>query len=220
MEGTNPKGKRNMTKLKKRRIGIFGGSFDPIHVGHLMLAQTALELYELERVFFLPARPSPSKCHRAMTEAWTRFRMVEIATEDNPRFEVSNLELDQPESSYTIDTIRILKKQYPGAEIYFIAGADIIMQIEAWMTFEELLREVIFLAAYRPSHSRAQLESQVQQLNLHYGGDIRLMEFPSIHLSSSYIREIIMRGGSARYLVPDCVLQYIKDKGIYRESRG
>ncbi|NLY35887.1 MAG: nicotinate (nicotinamide) nucleotide adenylyltransferase [Tissierellia bacterium] len=204
-----------MEKLTRKRIGIFGGSFDPIHVGHLMLAQAALEFCQLERIFFLPAKPGPFKRHLPMTDAKTRLRMVEIAIQDNPKFEVSELEMSQSESSYSIDTIEALKKQYPGAEIYFIIGADIITQIEGWMTFEELLREVIFLVAYRPSHSPRELESQVQRLKAQYPGDIRLMDFPDIDLSSSYIRRLILSGASARYLVPDPVLEYIKKMGIY-----
>lgn len=205
--------------MAKKRVGIFGGSFDPIHVGHLMLAQAALDRFQLDRVFFMPAKLSPFKRQLTMTDAETRYKMVELATEDNPGFEVSDLELNRPEPSYTIDTIRILKDRYPGVEIYFIAGADSVMQLEGWMTFEELLQEVIFLAAYRPSHPRAQLEAEVLRLNSTYNADIRLIDFPDVDVSSSYIRESILRGGSVRYLVTDCVREYIEQHGVYRENQ-
>lgn len=203
-----------------KRLGILGGSFDPIHMGHLILAQAALEAYQLDSVIFLPARLNPYKDQSTMTDAKTRFRMVEIATEDNPRFEVSDLELARPERSYTIDTIGLLKERYLGVEIYFILGADVIMQIEGWMTFKALLKEVVFLVAYRPSHTRAQVEAELLRLNTKYQGDIRLVDFPYIDLSSSYIRETIMRGGSARYLLPDGVAKYIKDMGIYKKNQA
>ena len=205
--------------MSPKRIGIFGGSFDPIHVGHLMLAQAALERFQLDKVLFMPAKLSPFKQKLTMTKAETRCFMVELAIQGNQGFEVSDLELNRPEPSYTIDTIRILKQQYPGVKIYFIAGADSIMELEGWMTFEELLQEVVFLAAYRPSHTRAQLESEVMRLNKKYQADIRLVDFPDIDISSSYIRETIMRGGSARYLVPDKVLEFIHNEGVYRDRQ-
>lgn len=205
--------------MTQARIGIFGGSFDPIHVGHLMLAQAALERFQLDKVLFMPAKLSPFKQKLTMTKAETRCFMVELAIQGNQGFEVSDLELNRPEPSYTIDTIRILKQQYPGVKIYFIAGADSIMELEGWMTFEELLQEVVFLAAYRPSHTRAQLESEVMRLNKKYQADIRLVDFPDIDISSSYIRETIMRGGSARYLVPDKVLEVIHNEGVYRDRQ-
>lgn len=206
--------------MAPKRIGIFGGSFDPIHVGHLMLAQAALERFALESVFFMPAKLSPFKRQITMTDAETRLRMVEIAIQDNPGFEVSDLELHRPEPSYTIDTIRILKDRYPGVEIYFIAGADSVMQLEGWMTFEELLHEVIFLAAYRPSHSRAQLEAEVLRLNSRYQADIRLIDFPDVDVSSSYIRETIRTGGSARYLLTEPVRRFIEEFGVYCDHRS
>ena len=205
--------------MTQARIGIFGGSFDPIHVGHLMLAQAALERFQLDKVLFMPAKLSPFKQKLTMTKAETRCFMVELAIQGNQGLEVSDLELNRPEPSYTIDTIRILKQQYPGVKIYFIAGADSIMELEGWMTFEELLQEVVFLAAYRPSHTRAQLESEVMRLNKKYQADIRLVDFPDIDISSSYIRETIMRGGSARYLVPDKVLEFIHNEGVYRDRQ-
>lgn len=205
--------------MKQPRIGIFGGSFDPIHVGHLMLAQSALERYQLDKVLFMPAKLSPFKQKLTMTKAETRYHMVELAVSDNPDFLVSDLELNRPEPSYTIDTIRILKQQYPGVKIFFIAGADSIMELEGWMTFEELLKEVVFLAAYRPSHTRAQLETEVLRLNTQYEADIRLVDFPDVDVSSSYIRETIMRGGSGRYLVPQNVLEYIRTRGVYRDRQ-
>lgn len=205
--------------MTQARIGIFGGSFDPIHVGHLMLAQAALERFQLDKVLFMPAKLSPFKQKLTMTKAETRCFMVELAIQGNQGFEVSDLELNRPEPSYTIDTIRILKQQYPGVKIYFIAGADSIMELEGWMTFEELLQEVVFLAAYRPSHTRAQLELEVMRLNKKYQADIRLVDFPDIDISSSYIRETIMRGGSARYLVPDKVLEFIHNEGVYRDRQ-
>ncbi len=205
--------------MTQARIGIFGGSFDPIHVGHLMLAQAALERFQLDKVLFMPAKLSPFKQKLTMTKAETRCFMVELAIQGNQGFEVSDLELNRPKPCYTIDTIRILKQQYPGVKIYFIAGADSIMELEGWMTFEELLQEVVFLAAYRPSHTRAQLESEVMRLNKKYQADIRLVDFPDIDISSSYIRETIMRGGSARYLVPDKVLEFIHNEGVYRDRQ-
>ena len=205
--------------MSNTRIGIFGGSFDPIHVGHLMLAQAALERFRLDKVLFMPAKLSPFKQKLTMTKAETRYHMVELAVADNPSFGVSDLELNRPEPSYTIDTVRILKDEYPGVKIFFIAGADSVMELEGWMTFEELLREVTFLAAYRPSHTRAQLETEVLRLNTKYEADIRLIDFPDVDVSSSYIRETIMRGGSGKYLVPDTVLQYINQEGVYRDRQ-
>lgn len=205
--------------MAKKRIGILGGSFDPIHVGHLILGQRALDAYDLDEVIYMPARLSPFKQQKTKISAQDRLNMTELAVRDNARFSASDLEMQRPEPSYTIDTIHLLKKLHPGVEIYFIAGSDSIFQLEKWMTFEELLKEVIFIGAHRSMHSQEELHAETARLNRLYQADVRVLDFPFVDISSTYIREQLAAGHSIRYLVTDPVLHYIKEKGLYLEEK-
>lgn len=205
--------------MAKKRIGVLGGSFDPIHVGHLILGQRALDAFELDEVIYMPARLSPFKQLKTKISGQDRLKMAELAVADNAQFSVSDLEMHRPEPSYTIDTIHLLKERYPGVEIYFIAGSDSIFQLEKWMTFEALLKEVIFVGAHRSMHTTKELEDEIVRLNDLYQADVRLLDFPFVDISSTYIREQLLAGHSIRYLVTDPVITYIKEKGLYLEEK-
>jgi len=199
------------------KIGIMGGTFNPIHIGHLVCAEEALNNYSLEQVIFMPTGRHPwSKPAAAEIGAEFRFLMTEIATSDNPRFVVSRYELDRPQPSYTVDTIRHFREEMPEAELFFITGADAVLEILEWKDPEELLSMATLIAATRPGYSLDRLSSEV-------GGflkqnRVKIMEIPSIGISSSLIRERVAKGMSIRYLVPEGVLGFIVKERLYRQA--
>lgn len=202
------------------RIGVLGGSFDPIHVGHLLLAEQARSEFNLDKVIFMPAKLPPHKLEKTMTDVSDRYEMTRIAIKDNESFTISDLELKREGTSYTVDTITELKRIYPEAHIFFIAGADSIFQLETWMTFEELLKMVTFLGAIRPGYDPSDLYKKVEHLNLTYQADVRAVSFPMIDISSTIVRNLLLEGKSVRYLIKDEVLAYIEEKGLYEEKRN
>lgn len=200
------------------RIGVLGGSFDPIHVGHLILAEQARSEFKLDKVVFMPAKLPPHKLDKSLTHVDERFEMTRIAIHDHDDFMISDLELRREGTSYTVDTIYQLKALFPEAAIFFIAGADSIFQLETWMTFKELLQMVTFLGAVRPGHSKDEFTKKVSELNEKYHADVRAIEFPMIDISSTIIREKLYTGQSVRYLLHEDVLTYIKERGLYEDK--
>ena len=198
------------------KIGLIGGSFDPIHYGHLLIAEEVREEYDLQKVFFMPAKIPPHKRGRQISPADKRYEMVRLCTERNDKFDVSDLELKREGVSYTIDTILKLKEIYgPGTEIYFISGADTIFNLETWMTVDRLLKEVVFVGTVRPGFDKDALQREAERLSAKYDGDVRILEIPLLEISSTMIRERIREGRSARYLLPGNVLRYIKENNLY-----
>jgi len=199
------------------KLGIMGGTFNPIHVGHLVCAEEALSRHGLERVIFMPTGRHPwSKPAGGDASGEARLRMTEIATEDNPGFDVSRYEMDRPEPSYTVDTIRHFREEMPGAELFFITGADAILEILEWKDPEELLEMATLIAATRPGYPLDRLSVEIDRF---LGkGRIIVMDIPYIGISSSMIRERAVQGMSIRYLVPDGVRDYIEKEGLYRQA--
>jgi nicotinate-nucleotide adenylyltransferase len=185
-----------------------GGTFDPIHHGHLVAASEVATAFDLDEVVFVPTGQPWQKDARAVTPAEQRYLMTVIATASNPRFTVSRVDVDRPGPSYTIDTLRDLHAQYPDAVLYFITGADALAQILSWKDAEELFELAQFVGVTRPDHelSGAGLPE----------GRVSLMQVPAMAISSTDCRDRVRHGEPVWYLVPDGVVQFIAKYGLYR----
>ena len=196
------------------RLGIMGGTFDPIHYGHLVTAEAARTAFNLETVLFMPNRLPPHKKDYQVSEAKHRYLMAVLATITNKHFEVSRIELDREGLSYTIDTLRALRAIYgSGAEIHFISGADAILDLLGWKDVDDLLALCYFIAATRPGY---ELSEQLQQLQEKYPNRVFRVEVPALAISSTDIRQRVRRGKSIKYLLPESVEYYIYKHNLYR----
>ncbi len=200
---------------KEYRLGIMGGTFDPIHYGHLVAAEGARHALDLEKVIFVPAGRPPHKPDYIITEPWARYTMTCLAVASNPFFEASTLEVDRPGPSYTIDTIRALTRLYPEAQIYFITGADALLEILTWKDFEVLLTICRFVAATRPGYRFSELLSKLNQLPGSLKQNILCMEVPALAISSTDIRQRIREGRPIKYLLPESVEEYVFKNNLY-----
>ena len=203
-------------KAVTRRIGIMGGPFDPIHVGHLMTAEAVRDEFGLDKVLFIPAAVPPHKLDQQVTDARHRYLMTVLATTSNPHFDVSSIEMDRPGPSYTIDTIYELRRQYgENTDLFFITGADAIAEIPTWDRIEELLGLCQFIAATRPGFL-----PNVDNIKEYFGelGSARIhrLETPELEISSTNIRDRLKRGFSIKYIVPPGVEDYIYKEGLYK----
>ena len=191
-----------------QRVGIMGGTFDPIHHGHLVAASEVAALFELDEVIFVPTGEPWQKSERRVSPAEHRYLMTVIATASNPRFWVSRVDIDRPGPTYTIDTIRDIGRQRPGAELFFITGADALGQILSWKDAEDTLRGAHFVGVTRPGYelSDAHLPSD----------SVTLLDVPAMAISSSDCRDRVAGGQPVWYLVPDGVVQYINKHRLYR----
>jgi nicotinate-nucleotide adenylyltransferase len=196
-----------------RRIGVMGGTFDPIHLGHLVAAEEARWQFELDRVVFVPAG-QPWQKPVGVTPAEDRYQMTAIATASNPAFTVSRLEIDHPGPTYTVDTLhRLRDSQADGTRLYFITGADAVLQILTWKQPDQVLAQAEFIAATRPGFDLDRLVSQVPGA----ADRVHRMEIPALAISASDIRARVARGAPIQYLVPDGVARYIHKHGLYRD---
>jgi nicotinate-nucleotide adenylyltransferase len=202
------------------RLGVMGGTFDPIHHGHLVTAEEAVHQFDLDRAMFIPsARPPHKKGVRSSSPA-DRLRMVELAIEGNERLAASTLEIERTGLSYTVDTLRELHRQYGSdAMLFFITGADAILEILTWKEPENVLSESVFIAATRPGYPLQKLQDALPALNSRGEpamASIRVMEVPALAISSTDIRERVRSGRPFRYMVPEAVWSYICEKGLYK----
>lgn len=203
-----------MTNTKSpevQRIGVMGGTFDPIHLGHLMIAEAVWNEYRLDKILFIPSANPPHKSN-VLTSAKHRFNMALLATCSNPHFEVSSIEMERQGPSYTIDTIKELKQIYGDkAELYFIIGADSIKELPTWHNIDELLTLCHFVATRRPGY-----EPDLKLVEEDYkDADIRVLETPELEISSTDIRRRIKKGYSIQYITTEQVQQYIRKEGLY-----
>lgn len=199
------------------KIGLMGGTFDPIHIGHLFLAEEVANLYALDKIIFLPSGHGPHKDVNRVSDPHIRYEMVEKAIQDHPLFVVSDIETQRTGLSFTIDTIRHFKDLYPEDQLFFITGADAILTIETWREFESLLSACTFVAATRPSIRSKALIEAVKALNQKYHASIQLMDMPQLEISSSDIRKRVRMGRTVRYLVPEVVREMIRCRGLYED---
>lgn len=201
-----------------RRIGILGGTFNPIHMGHLMLAEWALDAAELDQVWVVPTGMSYKKDIRQIAPAEDRLRMTQLAVEGNTRFRCMDAEVRRQDRTYSYETLELFCGQYPEDEFFFILGADCLSDMETWKYPERIFRCCTVIAAVRDGASMDELEDKRQSLEHKFKGRIRLLPFLRMSLSSTEIRQRIRSRQSIRYLVPDNVLSYIEEKGLYREE--
>ncbi|GEB94712.1 nicotinate-nucleotide adenylyltransferase [Microbacterium lacticum] len=197
-----------MVSARAPRIGVMGGTFDPIHHGHLVAASEVAQSFDLDEVVFVPTGMPWQKTK--VTEAEHRYLMTVIATASNPRFTVSRVDIDRDGPTYTIDTLRDLKAARPDAELFFITGADAIAQILGWRNHDELWELAHFVAVSRPGHvlSTEGLPSE----------DVSQLEVPALAISSTDCRARVREGNPVWYLVPDGVVQYIAKHHLYRSE--
>lgn len=197
------------------KIGIFGGSFDPVHTGHLILADQLREAAGLDKVIFVPAYRSPFKAGLVAADEKPRLEMLRLATEDCPYFEVSDVELGKAAPSYTIDTLEYFAEKFENDEISFIIGADAFLDVDKWHRADELLGRFKFIAGCRKGWNSGEAMAKLAELRGKYAAEIEFHEIPEIEISSKVIRGRLAEGRSVKFLVPNAVLKYIYDNGVY-----
>ncbi|KNZ69534.1 nicotinate (nicotinamide) nucleotide adenylyltransferase [Thermincola ferriacetica] len=206
-----------MIQANERRIGLMGGTFNPIHLGHLIIAEFARHRFGLEKVIFIPAKEPPHKEHEKLLQAEHRCEMVRLAVESNPYFEVSREELDRQGLSYSVDTVKKFYELFgSGTQLYFILGADAMLEITTWKNVDKVMKLCYFAAATRPGYTLAEMRRQIEGLPPSFQGRIFTFEIPRIDISSTDIRHYIKNGEPIKYLVPECVEKYIERHKLYR----
>ncbi|MBP2653301.1 MAG: nadD [Firmicutes bacterium] len=201
--------------VNKRKTGIMGGTFDPIHVGHLVTAEAVRVEYGLDKVIFIPAANPPHKQELNVTPAIHRYIMTVMATCSNPNFVVSSIELDRSGPSYTVDTVRALNAKYGDkTEFYFITGADAIGELTTWENVSEILNLCYFVAATRPG-CNSDLDSVINYFGEKGRDRIFRLTTPELEISATDIRDRVKRGRSIKYIVPENVESYIMKEGLY-----
>ncbi len=197
------------------RIGIMGGTFDPIHIAHLVIAEEARQVYNLDRVIFIPASIPPHKLGRKITGVYERLKMTELAIADNPAFSISTMEIERQGPSYSLLTVQELQREFGSeAEFYFITGSDSINELHTWYHAEELVAACHFIGTTRPD---SPLDEQA--LAQRWGSlwsHIHLLPIPQLDISSTMLRERLAKGESVRYFLPAKVAEYIEEMGLYQ----
>jgi len=199
-----------------KKIGVLGGSFDPVHLGHLSLAKDALVQGALDQVVFMPVHRQPFKLDARLSSDKDRLAMLREAIKEEPGLNVSDWEIHNMGVSYTYLTLRALKEQNKDAEIYFITGTDTFLKINIWKNASELLAENNFIVGHRPGYREQELIERVDELKQKYGVDIQVINNTRLDISATEIRKIIAGGGTISHLVPPGVERYIKTNGLYK----
>ncbi len=204
-------------RVELRRYGILGGTFDPIHNGHLFIAQTALEELQLNKVLFIPNRISPFKEGEAVTEPHHRGTMTEIAILDNESFSMSPMEIYRKGPSYTIETIRqLIIENPPNTAFYFILGTDAFSEIEGWKDYQQLLSLINLVVVTRGGFDSSDLDKKIEYFTKVQKGHIMKLTIPTLEISSTDIRNRIRGGKSIKYMVPQGVESYIRKHSLYK----
>jgi len=192
------------------RIGLFGGSFDPPHNGHLMVAQAIQESLNLDSLIFIPAFKAPHKTELKQTDSIHRDRMIKLAIEGNPSFSVDGYEMEKEGVSFTIDTVKEFKNRYPEAEhnLFFIIGSDSLQEFHTWKDPFEILKNCHIVIAGRPYYSSVDVDPLIMS-------KVLVTDIPQVEISSKRIRNRIKLGLSVKYMMPDGVLKYINENGLY-----
>jgi len=199
------------------KIGIMGGTFDPIHYGHLVTAEAAREKFCLDKVIFVPSGNPPHKKNKEISPGIDRVNMTVLATANNPYFEVSDIELKRDGYTYTVDTLKEFIKIYgENTRFYFITGADAVMEILTWKDVSTILKLCRIVSAYRPGSDINKFRSMVDELERVHRSNIHLIEVPALAISSTEIRERVKSGITIKYLLPEKVERYILEKGLYK----
>ena len=201
----------------KKKIGVFGGTFDPIHYGHLLFAEQVRSLCKLEKVIFIPAKFPPHKIEDEVTSIDDRFEMVKQAIESNAGFQISDIEKCSDDLSFTYNTLSKLKQMLSeDYELYFILGADAWLEIENWYKSESLFKEFSFIIGDRPGYKEDFVEKQINKIKDKYETKIFKIDILEIEISSSNIRELARKNLSFKYLTPEVVENYINNFHLYK----
>ena len=201
---------------KKVRIGIIGGTFDPIHIGHLIIAQNAISQYQLDRVLFIPTGQAPHKDNRYIVQSAHRLEMIRLSIKDNKDFFFSAMEINEPTTSYTYLTLQQLKHLYPEWDLYFIMGADSLDYFDQWYHPEIICAMASILVAVRDRFDATAVNSKIESIKAQFEADIRLIETPNISVSSRDIRNRVATHEPIRYLVTQAVEEYIERHNLYQ----
>lgn len=204
--------------IQKSKVGIMGGTFNPIHNGHLILAEHAREYCRLDEILFMPSGNSYMKDCEQILDGETRISMTALAIEDNPYFVLSAMEVERKGPTYTCETLAELKKLHPETEYYFIVGTDNLFSIETWWKPEEILACCTLIVAARGAKDESAILKKAADLKEKYNARIILLPERKFDISSTEIREKIKRGESVRYLLPDKVITYIEKNRLYKEK--
>lgn len=201
---------------RRLRLGVMGGTFDPIHHGHLVAASEVQARFELDEVVFVPTGQPWQKAGRVVSQPEDRYLMTTIATASNPRFSVSRVDIERPGATYTVDTLRDIRAlRGPEVDLFFITGADALSKILTWKGVDELFDLAQFVGVSRPGVELAQ--SDIAHLPT---DRVTLLEVPALSISSTACRERVAAGLPIWYLVPDGIVQYIAKRGLYRAPQG
>lgn len=200
-----------------RQVGIMGGTFDPIHCGHLMLGRQAYEEYGLDKIWYMPSGIPPHKKDHEITDSLHRCNMVKLAIQDFTFMELSDFEIKRgTQNTYTADTLKLLRAIYKDIKFYFIIGADSLFQIERWYRPREIMKSTTLLVASREyDKANVSFSEQIAYLEREYHADIRVLHSPKLHVSSVEIRNMVAEGLKIRKLVPEAVADYIEEHQLY-----
>ena len=199
-----------------QEICLMGGTFDPIHYGHLVVAEEVRQQFALPKVLFIPAARPPHKTDKIISEPEHRVQMTKLAIASNPYFDVSTLEVERKGLSYTIDTVKEIKNIYGVKRVYFITGADAVLEILSWKEADKLLSMCTFIAATRPGYDLHQLADTLKLLPKEVLKNIVPLEVPALSISSSDIRKRVKKEKSIKYLLPESVEEYILKTKLYQ----
>ena len=214
--------------LKTGRVGIYGGTFDPVHIGHLISAEAVYHACDLDKVVFIPAYNPPHKKNRSIN-AQARLAMLKLATEDNDHFEVDDREILSKEVNYTLNTILDLRAEHPDLDFYYIMGEDSLLQVEQWYEWKKLLSLIRLVVVKRPRSQDiaygsvdADRKTMTDQVNFlrGLGYELTVVDQFAVDISSSSLREYLREGRDTRYLIPDKVLDYIKGENLYDQPES
>lgn len=197
------------------KVGIMGGTFDPIHIGHLILGESAYTQFSLDKVLFMPSGNPPHKQKRDGASNEQRTEMVRRAIEGNDHFELSLEEMHEEGYTYTRETLSRLTAQNPDTEYYFIMGADSLLQFDTWKCPGEIAKLCVIVVAVRDGMPSAELDEVIERMKAKYKADIRKLTSPNLDISSHMIRQWVRQGDSIRYYVPESVRTYIYDNEVY-----
>lgn len=203
-----------------KKIGIMGGTFNPIHFAHLILAENAYEQFNLDEVVFMPSKRPAYKDLSELVSNEHRMNMIKAAIEGNDHFSISDMEYHREGNTYTADTLRELNRNNPDEEYYFIIGGDSLLELEKWYQPETVLSLSHVVASSRSDISDQEIEDKIKELNDKYHSDIELLKVPSMDISSKMIRSRLEQNQTVRYFLPEAVLQYIKCHDLYKNENG
>jgi nicotinate-nucleotide adenylyltransferase len=205
-------------RRQKKRIGLLGGTFDPIHYGHLTIAQLALESCRLDQLIFIPAGEPPHKSKKLITAAIHRLRMVELALSAHPQFGLNDIEIRQKKPSYSINLLAFFQELYPEADLYLIMGADSLMELETWYEYQKLLTQTYLIVMKRDGIPDQKLKEKISHFVRSYSAQIHVATSIQLNISSSQIRDRVHHHQSIRYFTPAPVQQYIKTHHLYQKQ--